>query len=317
MWHLGFDRLQYPGDDVMQSLFDSTPLAFVAAYLAPAPSQGYTGWMTALPTVRGMGWGVAPVYVGQQAGGGPGSHTLTSAQGGTDAAGAAALAQSAGLDPNSVVYLDIELGGTLGQEFIDYITAWVNGMGSTDYRPGVYCSFSQTAAQVTGAVGDIPIWAFHPIDAGPSTRDLANEVAPDPGKSGFGGAFAWQYRMSLNGAITLKWNDINTGAARTLQTVDLDSCVSLDPSNPTFPTPSISSIDPVGGPAGQAVTIAGSDFDGAVDVAFGGASAANVSFDSDSQISAEVPNVGSGDVEVVISNRWGLQSAPGFLFTVT
>jgi hypothetical protein len=68
--HLGFDRLTYPGDSVMQSLWNSTPLAFVAASLAPAPSQSYTGWMPAVPTLRAMGWGITPVYVGQQAGGG-------------------------------------------------------------------------------------------------------------------------------------------------------------------------------------------------------------------------------------------------------
>jgi hypothetical protein len=316
--HLGFDRLTYPGDSVMQSLWNSTPLAFVAAYLAPAPSQGYTGWMPAVPTLRAMGWGIAPVYVGQQAGGGPGSHTLTAAQGATDALDASMLAQSAGLDAGSVVYLDVELGGTLAPEQMAYIVAWVTAMNGGSYRPGVYCSFSQSAAQIVASVGDIPVWAFHPVVAGPATIDLAAEGAPDPAGSGFGSALVWQHKMSLNGPVTLQWVDRDTGAASSLVTVDLDTAVCLDPSNPVFPSPVVTLVDPSSGAEGDTVTVTGSDFSGATDVGFGFVSAANVSFDSDVQISAVVPGGLSGlTVDVIVSNRWGLQSNPGMTFSGT
>ena len=316
--HLGFDRLTYPGDSVMQSLWNSTPLAFVAAYLAPAPSQGYTGWMPAVPTLRTMGWGIAPVYVGQQAAGSPGSHTLTAAQGATDALDATMLAQAAGLDAGSVVYLDVELGGTLAPEQITYIVAWVTAMNGGTYRPGVYCSFSQTAAQIVANVGDIPVWVFHPVVSGPANVDLALEGAPDPAGSGFGAALVWQHKMSLNGPVTLQWVDRDTGAAASLGPVDLDTAVCLDPSNPVFPTPTTTSVDPSSGAEGDTVTVSGSDFGGASDVGFGGVSAANVSFDSDVSISAVVPGGLSGlTVDVIVSNRWGLQSDPGTTFTGT
>lgn len=316
--HLGFDRLTYPGDDVMQSLWDSTPLAFVAAYLAPAPSQGYTGWMPAVPTLRTMGWGIAPVYVGQQAAGGPGSLTLTAAQGATDALDATTLAQSAGLDAGAVVYLDVELGGTLAPEQVTYIVAWVTAMNGGSYLPGVYCSFSQTAAQIVANVGDIPVWVFHPVVTGPATVDLAAETAPDPAKSGFASALVWQHKMSLSGPVTLQWVDRNTGATKTLGPVDLDTSVCLDPSKPVFPTPAVTSVDPPTGAEGDTVTIAGTDFSGATDVGFGNVSAANLSFDSDTQISAVVPSGLAGvTVDVIVSNRWGLQSAPGTQFTGT
>lgn len=316
--HLGFDRSGYPGDDVMQSLFDSTPLAFVGAYLAPAPSHPDTGWMTKVPQLRAAGWGILPIFVGQQAAGGQGSHTLTAAQGATDAAQAADLANTAGLDPGSVIYLDVEIGGMLGPDFMSYIGAWVASMATpSSFRPGVYCSFSQTAAQITAAVGDIPIWAFHPIDTGPSTVGLSSETPPDPAGSGFGAALVWQYKMSLDGAITLSWTD-STGAERTLQTVDLDTAVFKDPSNPVLPTPVVDSVTPASGTAGDTVTVTGSEFEAITDLAFGTVSAANVNVDSDVQISAVVPDgLAGATVDIIVTNRWGNQSAVGVEFSVT
>src|ERR1700687_2414017 len=160
--HLGLDRSGYPGDAVMQSLFDSTSMAFTAAYLGPAPSHPPADWMPAIPVLKSMGWGLVPVYVGQEVIG-PGSHTVTAAQGVTDAQDAANLASSAGLDAGSVLYLDIENGGmmpnTPPNAQVDYVTSWVNEVSTnTSYSPGVYCSSVQTAQQVTNKVGAIPIW---------------------------------------------------------------------------------------------------------------------------------------------------------------
>jgi hypothetical protein len=231
--HLGFDRSAYPGDAVMQSLWSSTPLAFVAPYLAPAPSHGNAAWMAAMPALRAMGWGFAPVYVGQQSPGGPGSHILTDAQGKADAQQAAALGAMAGFATGSVLYLDIEIGGNLPTSHLTYVKSWVKEVqDNTDYWAGVYCSFSHTAAQVNAECGEIPTWVFHPIDSGPSTVDLSAEVAPDPANSGFPPALAWQYRMSLAGAVDLTWIDSATGQSRRLAQVDLDTAWCLDPSNP-------------------------------------------------------------------------------------
>jgi Domain of unknown function (DUF1906)/IPT/TIG domain len=316
--HLGFDRSDYPGDAVMQSLFESTPLAFTGAYLAPAPSHKDTGWMTKVPQLRAAGWGINPIYVGQQAVGGPGSHTLTTAQGVADATQARNLAQNAGLDTGSVVYLDIEAGGMLPPDFMSYITSWVLSMQPpSTFLPGIYCSSTQTAAQVTAAIGDIPVWAFHLIDAGPSTVDLSSETARDPAQSGFDAALIWQYRQSLNGAITVNWTD-STGAARSLTNVDLDTAVFTDPSNPVLPTPVVNSVTPTSGTAGDTVTITGSEFEAVTDVGFGTVNAANVSVDSDTQISAVVPNGLAGTtVDVTATNRWGNQSAGDVQYSVT
>jgi hypothetical protein len=96
--HAGFDSLTYPGDDLMKIFWDKTNLAWCGFYLAPAPSQPYTGWMSKRSYLRGLGWGFAPLYVGQQTHG-PGSHDFSAGRGTTDAVDAAALARQAGFTP--------------------------------------------------------------------------------------------------------------------------------------------------------------------------------------------------------------------------
>jgi Rv2525c-like, glycoside hydrolase-like domain/Hemopexin len=106
----GVDVLQYPGDPAMDILWNTTSLTWTGFYLAPAPSQGNTSWMNRRAFLEGLGWGFAPIYVGQQTHASPGSHTLTQAQGTIDANDAAALALHAGFVPGSIIYLDIETG---------------------------------------------------------------------------------------------------------------------------------------------------------------------------------------------------------------
>jgi hypothetical protein len=229
--HLGFDRLEYPGDAVMTALRTQGKVSFTAFYLAPAPSQSNTSWMAHVTGLIAAGWGLAPVYVGQQAAGGPGAHTLTAAQGTTDAANACALAVKAGLPAGRVVYLDIEVGGTLSTAHLAYVTAWVTAMRAAAYAPGIYASTSRTAAQVVAAVGALPTWVFHPRDNKAVVVDPATEVAPDPATSGFAGATIWQYRMSLTSAsrVDLAWVD-SSGTKHVLAGVDMDSSTVADPS---------------------------------------------------------------------------------------
>jgi hypothetical protein len=163
--HLGFDRSAYPGDGVMQSLWDSTPLGYVGVYLAPAPSHSNTAWMSKVDS---------------------------------------------------------------------------------------------------------------------------------------------------------------SGTAQTLPQVDLDTAVCTDPSNPLFPTPAVTSLTAPGGAsglpsgtAGDTIGVEGSDFDGVIDVAFGTVSAANVAVTSDTHIEAVVPSGITGVVDVIVSNRWGLQNPPGTQFEIT
>ena len=138
--HAGFDRSDYPGNDLMQWLWRHTNLAWTGFYLAPAPSHPNAGWMGTRDFLRGLGWGFAPLYLGQQAQG-PGSHVLNSLQGYFDGIDATNLALRAGFPSHSVIYLDIEQGPPLGQPTADYYRTWVQAVLDQGYYPGVYFSF--------------------------------------------------------------------------------------------------------------------------------------------------------------------------------
>src|SRR5690242_8977257 len=99
----GFDRSTYPGDGQMTWLKQNTNLAWCGFYLAPAPSHANQSWMTKCAFLKGLGWGLAPIYVGQQTQTSHGSHNLTAAQGTADAQNAAMLAQQAGFPNNCVI----------------------------------------------------------------------------------------------------------------------------------------------------------------------------------------------------------------------
>lgn len=238
--YLGFDRSDYPGDAVMESLFRNTPLYFTCFYLAPAPFHGERSWMDKLSTLRGQGWGFLPTYVGRQViGTGANPATVTATQGRADALNAEQLMRTAGFDTGTVVYLDIENGQQMPANQVQYVSAWIRAVNDeTSYWPGVYCSRKGTAAQVFSFAGDIPTWVYGPVRPFPPVPegvtpptvvvDLDTEQPPAAMTSDFPGAVAWQYAMSLNCVINLRWRD--GGQVRTLHGVDLDCATVEDPS---------------------------------------------------------------------------------------
>lgn len=195
VYDYGFDRLAYPGDTIMQNLWTKTSLAFTGFYLAPAPDHPDTSWMAKRATLKNMGWGFAVIYVGRQAG----WTNLTYAQGQTDGTNAANLASQAGFPANTVLFLDIETGGTLPTNLISYIQGWANQVWfHTQYDVGVYCSFYQSAAQIHTALSSIPsvvFWCWN-INCGPSVGCLISGSAPNPANCGVSYAAVWQYAQS-------------------------------------------------------------------------------------------------------------------------
>src|SRR5271166_2184048 len=64
----GVDRDVFPGLGTMQQLKSNTNLAWTGYYLTPAPSQGRQLWWTGnRASLVAQGWGLAPIYVDQQA----------------------------------------------------------------------------------------------------------------------------------------------------------------------------------------------------------------------------------------------------------
>ena len=136
--YAGFDRSDFPGALAMAWLRANTNLCWCGFYL-PSPSHPGTSWIDADDEALD-GWGLAPIYVGQQVTG-PGSHLVTAAQGAIDGADAAAKMGAAGFDPKSCVYLDLENGPPFGPAQQAYVGAWCDAVSAADFLPGVYCSF--------------------------------------------------------------------------------------------------------------------------------------------------------------------------------
>ena len=79
----GFDRSGFPGEAVMQKLRNTTNMRFCGYYLAPAPSHSDTSWMGELGFLQDLGFGILPIYVGEQVEG-QGSRHPSSAKGTVD-----------------------------------------------------------------------------------------------------------------------------------------------------------------------------------------------------------------------------------------
>ena len=215
----GFDTSAFPGLPVASWLKTNTNLVWCGFYLGPAPSHGDTGWMPHRADLVDQGWGIAPLYVGQQVTG-PGSKHPSLAQGQHDGGNAATLMTSAGFASGQFVYLDLENGPPFTSPLRDYVAAWVDAVQAAGFGAGVYCSHG-FAEEVHALRTTARIWAFkvstnaaHPIPG-------HNFPTSDPVGSGYSGAFIWQ--LAQNGQI-----EVPTAPHHTL-TVDLDTCVAPDP----------------------------------------------------------------------------------------
>jgi len=217
----GLDTYAFPGDAALAWLKANSNLTWCGCYLAPAPSHGDTGWMGRRAALAAAGWGIAPIYVGQQLAG-PGSHAVTTAHGAIDGAAAAALMAGEGFAPGSYVYLDLEDGAPFQPPRTDYVTAWAAAVRAAGYAPGVYCSHAIGEA-VHALVPRARIWAFKVAATQPHPFPGTNFPDVAPAACGYPGAYMWQLGQSCR--ITL-------GTAPGSLVVDLSSAVAADPSAP-------------------------------------------------------------------------------------
>ncbi len=220
----GFDRLEYPGDAVLDWLAANTNLVWCGYYLGPAPSQGATSWMGRRARLAASGWGVAPLYVGQQIVP-PGSLHPSAAQGAIDGADAAAKLAGEGFPPAACVWLDLENGPPLTAAESDYVAAWCDAVTGAGFAPGIYCSFLLGPA-VQSLCPDARIWAFHVATAALHEAPGGSFPTPDPAACGFAGAVVWQHDQNV--ALTVPTGLMPGGRL----IVDLDSAASSDPGAP-------------------------------------------------------------------------------------
>lgn len=219
MAYAGFDRSDFPGLPVMARLRANTNLRWCGYYLrAPShPASSWTGTRAALVT---LGFGLAPIYVGQETMG-PGSHNATASHGTIDGADAVAQMRAEGFAPLSIVFLDVESPDLPHQGA--YIAAWCDSVTAGGFMPGVYTSF-EDAAGVHALRPAARLWVFHVRTVQAHGVPGTIFATPDPATSGFSGAVAWQHDDS---AII----GCSAAVGGTLL-VDLDSASMPDPSAP-------------------------------------------------------------------------------------
>lgn len=178
--HPGFDTWRYPGDAAMLEWRSESPYRWVGYYL-PAPCHRGTSWVGKRETLERQGWGMAVIYVGQQAFEGmpdpdPSTPTdsilcsrtlLTAEQGRADARDAADRAASEGFPPGTVIFLDVERMERATNEMVAYYGAWMDGiLADGRYRPGTYAHRGNAAelyilaqrAHARADAGDPTFW---------------------------------------------------------------------------------------------------------------------------------------------------------------
>ncbi len=218
----GFDCFSFPGMAQMAWLQANTNFKWVGYYLAPAPSHSDTSWMGRRGALAAAGWGIAPVYVGQQLSG-PGSHDVTSDQGITDGNDAVALMSGDGFPAGSCVYLDLEDGPPFTSPRTDYVDSWVAAVQSGGFLPGIYCSHG-FAAKVQTAYPTARVWAYKVATTAQHNVPGTDFPEADPSGSGFAGAHIWQCAQNCKLSLA--------GAPTSAPIVDLDTALSADPSAP-------------------------------------------------------------------------------------
>lgn len=265
----GFDRNEYPGDQVMAVLHRS--FAFTGYWLSNPPGESRNTWQGKRRTLLQQGWGFlllangrldAEILKAQRRRISP----AELARG--DAASAIANARAEGFPAGAILFLDQEEGGELLAEQAAYLLAWTQAVAGSQYLPGVYASgqpvftvsgdpvpvgASAGSAQTTSTIEDLrsrvvaaglhAVALFDAQDACPpapgctlQARPLARsgEIVLSPG----GNLVAWQYAQSprrpeLTRACAAGYardgNCYAPGAPRTF--LDMDLASSPDPSH--------------------------------------------------------------------------------------
>jgi hypothetical protein len=229
-YYAGFDTGICPGPDQLAWLKAHTNLSWCGYYLAPAPSHDDTSWMGRREALRAQGWGLVPIFLGQQTAG-PGSHNAIGPQGSTDGAQAAELARNEGFPPQSCLFLDWEDGSSPSPQAQAYIAAWANAVAESGYQPGLYCShgLAPEMAALLGRLNPAPalrIWAWRvaTVDTHRYEGSITGFRTVDPAGCGYAPAVAWQCEQNCELSLP--------GAPIGSLQVDLSCSIAPDPGAP-------------------------------------------------------------------------------------
>jgi hypothetical protein len=200
--YLGFDRNEYPGDNLLPALHRS--FAYAGYWLNPPPDARSNGWTGKRTTLKANGFGFLILFNGRL------DAQLTGKDaavlGRSDAAAAISAAKREGFAPGAILFLDQEEGGRLLPEQSAYLFAWVEAIRGSQYKPGVYCSgilvpegSSQisTARDILSHEGGRPLALWVANDACPPAPGCVIPKRPmAAASSGVKDALVWQFAQS-------------------------------------------------------------------------------------------------------------------------
>jgi hypothetical protein len=202
--YLGFDLNTYPGDDALPVLRKT--FSFAGYWLNPPPGAKENNWVGKRQPLLAQKFGFLLLYNG------PLSAQLKSPaqaakRGATDAARAAAAAKKEGFASHAIIFLDIEEGGRLSENYHQYLRAWADELAQAAYRPGVYCSGMPvnegegvtiiTAVDIRNHIGKREVAYFVYNDAcKPSPGCVISTHPPAVSASGVSYAVVWQFAQS-------------------------------------------------------------------------------------------------------------------------
>ncbi len=234
----GFDISVYPGDAAMRAwLAPASPYAWVGYYL-PAPCHRDSTWVHKFTVLRDMGWGVAPIYVGQQdwaqisaavaaaatrSGELSGqlvtcsATLLTADQATADAQDAIGRMRADAFPDGSTIFLDVESVTTITPALKGYVRTWFDVvLHDARYTPGIYTSRQNAPTFYTEAMA---AYAAAANTAAPPFWITASgnfSLTSPPTRVGVSYAAIWQGLLNTTqtwNAVTLNV-DVNVAARR-------------------------------------------------------------------------------------------------------
>src|SRR5271170_4978238 len=134
--NLGFDKNDYPGDELLPALHKT--FAYTGFWLNNPPGMTSNPWAGKRDRVRTAGFGFLILFNGRLDDQLKGQDA--EALGTADAETAVQAARREGFSPHAIIFLDQEEGGRLLPEQAAYLGAWFADIAKAGMRAGIYCS---------------------------------------------------------------------------------------------------------------------------------------------------------------------------------
>ncbi len=200
--YLGFDKNDYPGDNLLPALHRS--FSYTGYWLNNPPGANSNSWTGKRALLKANGFGFMLLYNGRL------DKELrnkdSAALGRSDAAAAIAAVKREGFASGAILFLDQEEGGRLLAEQTAYLFAWIDAVRGSQYKPGVYCSGIPvvegagkitTAEQIATHEGNrsVALWVWNE-QCPPAPGCAVPGRSLVPASSGISQALVWQYAKS-------------------------------------------------------------------------------------------------------------------------